>query len=62
MTLNIVLKNGIQFQWLKLKHAIPNKWKTSNKLSSVNASDFLVQDHHLIKGARNLALRKLRPA
>ena len=47
------------FQWLQLKHIIPKAWKTSIKLSYVNVSDLLVQDHHLVKGARILTLGKL---
>ena len=52
------IENKMYFQWLQLKYAIPNKWEISIKLSSVNVND-LVQDHHLIKGARILAPTKL---
>ena len=52
-------KNELHSQWLQLKHAIPRNWKTSIKLSSVNVSDLLVQDHDQMKGSRILALKKL---
>ena len=53
------LKNELHSQWLQLKHAIPSNSKTSIKLSSVNVSDLLVQDHDQMKGSRILALKKL---
>ena len=40
--------NYILNGYIQLKHAIPNNWKTSIKLSSVIVSDLLVQDHDLI--------------
>lgn len=46
------LKNKTYFQWLQLKYAILNQWKTSTELNFVKVSDLLVQDHHLIKDAR----------
>ena len=47
------------YQWLQLKHTNPKKWKASIKLSSVNASDLLVQNHHLTEGERILSLEKM---
>ena len=48
------------FQWLQLKHAIPRKWKTIIKQNPGNVSNLLIQDHHLIKGAKILTLEKLQ--
>ena len=42
------------FHWLHLKHAIPHKWKAIIKQNPGNVSDLLIQDHHIIKGARTL--------
>ena len=50
------LTNETYFQWLQLKHAISHKWKTIMKQNSGNVHDLLIQDHHLIKEARILAL------
>ena len=47
------------FQWLQLKHAAPHNWKTNIKQNPRNASNFLIQDHHLTKGARLLTFEKL---
>ena len=53
------LTNETFFQWLQLKHAILDKWKTIIKQNPGNVSDLLVHDDHLIKGARILTLEKL---
>ena len=53
------LPNETYFQWLQLKHATPHKWKTIIKENPGNVSNLLIHDHHLIKGARILALEKL---
>ena len=53
------LTNESYFQWLQLKHAILHKWKTIIKQNPDNVSNLLIQDHHLIKGARILTLKKL---
>ena len=53
------LTNETYFQWSQLKHAIPHKWKTIIKKNPGKVRDLLIQDHHLIKGARILTFEKL---
>ena len=45
------LINETCFGWLQLKHAIPQKWKTSIKQNPCNFSNLLIKDQRLIKGA-----------
>ena len=53
------LTNETYFQWLQLKHAIPQNWKTIIKQNPGHVSDLLIHDHHLFKGARIWTLEKL---
>ena len=47
------------FHWAQLKHAIPPRWKQIIfNYSDIKESD-LCQNHHVIKGARNLPRDKL---
>ena len=54
------LANKTDFKQIKLKHAIPHKWKTITQQNPSNVSNLLIQDHHLIKGAQILTLDKLQ--
>ena len=54
---NLTIETYIQ--WLQIKHVIPHNWKTSIGQNLGNASNLLIQDHHLIKGVQILTLKKL---
>ena len=51
--------NETYFQWLQPKHNTSQMWKTNTKQNLGNVRNLLIQDHHLIKGARILTLEKL---
>ena len=48
------------YQWMKFIHAIPLIWKQIINDSEKNVeTNYVVQDHHLIKNARAIALDKV---
>ena len=51
--------NETYFQWLQPKHNTSQMWKTNTEQNLGNVRNLLIQDHHLIKGARILTLEKL---
>ena len=54
------LDNKLYFQWMQLIQAIPLIWKQKINDSEKNVEkSYVVQDHHLIKNARIIALDKL---
>ena len=54
------LDNKLYFQWMQLIHAIPLIWKQKINDSEKNVEkSYVVQDHHLIKNTRIIALDKL---
>ena len=54
------LDNKLYFQWMQLIQAIPLIWKQKLRDSGKNVEkSYAVQDHHLIKDTRIIALDKL---
>ena len=57
------LDNKLYFQWIQLIHANPLIWKQTNKKKNDSEknveTNYVVQDHHLIKSTRVIALDKL---
>ena len=51
--------NETYFQWLQPNHNTSQMWKTNTEQNLGNVRNLLIQDHHLIKGARILTLEKL---
>ena len=51
--------NETYFQCLQPKHNTSQMWKTNTEQNLGNVRNLLIQDHHLIKGARILTLEKL---
>ena len=47
------------FQWLQLKDSFPERGKFIIKEDYKNATNFIIHNHHLIKGSRVTALAKL---
>ena len=54
------LDNKLYFQWMQLIQAIPPIWKQKINDSEKNVENsYVVQDHHLNKNTRKIALDKL---
>ena len=53
------LDNKLYFQWMQLLHAISLIWKQKINDSEKNVeTNYVVQDHHLIKNTRAIVLDK----
>ena len=56
------LDNKLCFQWIQLIHAIPLMWKQKINDSKENVeTNYVAQDHHLIKNTTVIVLNKLTP-
>ena len=54
------LDNKLYFQWIQFIHTIPLIWKQKINDSEKNIeTNYVVQDHHLIKNTRVIVLEKL---
>ena len=47
------------FQWLQLINSFPERWKFIIKENYENATNIIIDDHHLIKSSRAVTLDKL---
>ena len=59
LKLEFCLSNNKRFQWCQLIHSLPKDWKEKINSFEGNLNDFLIKDHHLIKGSQVHVLEKL---